>query len=474
MTVSSTANWPRVVSLPYREDVTVYFSALIDRYADQWPVWLDSGRPAFTQGRYDILAAAPYLRLLTRGKETEIIDEAGSVRITQDDPLASLKDLMGPVVRQGDLPFIGGAIGYLGYDLSRHFLPLKIKSDPGLFPDMAIGIYDWAIVVDHEQGSASLIGQGRSEWLHQQPGQSRQWDVLVDYFRNTIESADQQDDPLAIQGGGLTCNMSQEGYQDSFNKIQGYIREGDCYQVNFAQCFKSTFQNRPSDIYLASRRQNPSPYGAYLGYSFGSVISASPEQFLSVDGHQVRTRPIKGTRPRSTNPVEDLALLDSLARSKKDRAENLMIVDLLRNDLGRVCDPGSIHVPELFRIESFATVHHLVSTVEGRLRSGEDAFSLLKACLPGGSVTGAPKIRAMQVIEELEPHGREVYCGAIGYIGFDGRMDTNIAIRTLLVSDTGEGRYWAGGGIVADSEAAAEYQESLDKAVGFMRLAGEG
>ena len=218
--------------------------------------------------------------------------------------------------------------------------------------------------------------------------------------------------------------------------------------------------------YRAIRAQNPSPFGAYLEYDDFGVLSFSPERFLRLTGNRVVTSPVKGTRPRGASAEEDERLMKELANSAKDRAENLMIVDLLRNDLGRVCRPGSIAVSRLFDVERFASVHHLVSSGTGELRRDDDALSLLRACFPGGSITGAPKIRAMEIIEELEPQRRGVYCGAIGYIGFNGDMDTNIAIRTLVTKGS-RAWFWAGGGIVADSEVDAEYKECLDKA-GFL------
>jgi para-aminobenzoate synthetase component 1 len=265
--------------------------------------------------------------------------------------------------------------------------------------------------------------------------------------------------------------MPREAYARGFDRIQRYIRDGDCYQVNFAQRFVARVSHDAWTLYQRMRQDNPAPYGALLEYPFGQVLSSSPEQFLGLRGGLVQTRPIKGTRPRGDSAGQDMALRAELLSSEKDRAENVMIVDLLRNDLGKVCRPGSIEVPGLFEIESFATVHHLVSTVTGRLREDSDALDLIAACFPGGSITGAPKQRAMQIIDELEPVRREVYCGSVFRLGFDGNLDSSIAIRTALLRGR-ELYYWAGGGIVADSDCQAEYQESLDKAAAFLRLIG--
>ncbi len=275
-------------------------------------------------------------------------------------------------------------------------------------------------------------------------------------------------DPFRVTGP-VRCNLSRDDYGAAFRRVRRYIRAGDCYQVNLARRFHAPARGDAWWAYRALRRTNPAPFSAFVTTPHGQVLSASPERFLQLRDGRVETRPIKGTRPRGDTPEQDAWLAADLAASPKDRAENLMIVDLLRNDLGRVCALGSVGVPCLFQVESYPTVHHLVSTVTGHLAPGADACGLLRACFPGGSVTGAPKIRAMEIIEELEPHRRGVYCGAIGYLGFDGGMDTNIAIRTL-VYNRGEIRCWAGGGIVYDSREQAEYDETLHKAAPLLRL----
>ncbi|MEO7726326.1 MAG: aminodeoxychorismate synthase component I, partial [Burkholderiales bacterium] len=252
-------------------------------------------------------------------------------------------------------------------------------------------------------------------------------------------------------------------------RVLDYIQAGDCYQINLAQRFAAPATGDPWLAYQALRVINPAPYAAYLNTPHGQVLSASPERFLKLERRRVETKPIKGTRPRAGHPRVDAELAAELKASAKDRAENVMIVDLLRNDLSKNCEPGSVRVPRLFDVESFATVHHLVSTVTGTLRQGHDALDLLRGCFPGGSITGAPKLRAMQIIEELEPHRRGVYCGAIGYIGCDGNMDLNIAIRTLVYAG-GSVRFWAGGGIVADSRLEDEYQETFDKAAAILKM----
>ncbi len=263
--------------------------------------------------------------------------------------------------------------------------------------------------------------------------------------------------------------MDKAVYQQAFTRIKHYLAEGDSYQVNLAQRFSSPCQGNSWAAYLSLREINSAPFSAFLNLPKLQVLSSSPERFLKVTGNEVETKPIKGTRPRLANTADDQQQMAALSESKKDRAENVMIVDLLRNDISKNCREGSVKVPKLFEVESFATVHHLVSTVKGVLAEGQHALDLLRSCFPGGSITGAPKIRSMEIIEELEPHRRGVYCGSIAYIGFNGNMDSNIAIRTLVHSDNTI-RFWAGGGIVNDSEMEAEYQESFDKAAALLNL----
>jgi para-aminobenzoate synthetase component 1 len=305
------------------------------------------------------------------------------------------------------------------------------------------------------------VGQGRS------PNLDSRWPFLVEAF-SRIQTIGWQLADFAVLGE-VRSNMDRSRYGRAFDRIRTYIREGDCYQVNLAQRFAAYCSGNPWSAYQALRTFNPAPFSAFLNTPQVQVLSSSPERFLKVQDRLVETKPIKGTRPRHPDPARDAASAEELRNSLKDRAENLMIVDLLRNDIGKNCAPGSVHVPGLFEVESYATVHHLVSTVHGRLAEDRDALDLLRGCFPGGSITGAPKIRSMEIIEELEPHRRGIYCGAIGYVGFDGNMDTNIAIRTLVHSGNTI-RFWAGGGIVADSDPELEYQECYHKAAALLHL----
>ena len=269
--------------------------------------------------------------------------------------------------------------------------------------------------------------------------------------------------------GAINSNMDKAAYAEAFNRIKQYLKEGDCYQVNLTQRFVAECEGDPWTAYQLLRKLNAAPFSCYLNFPEVQILSSSPERFLKLTQGVVETKPIKGTRPRKQDDAEDQAQIQSLEKSHKDKAENLMIVDLLRNDISKTCKKGSVKVPVIFEVESYATVHHLVSTVTGLLAEDQHALDLLKSCFPGGSITGAPKIRAMEIIEELEPNRRGVYCGAIGYIGFNGNMDSNIAIRTLVHSNNTI-RFWAGGGIVNDSVVEDEYQESFDKAAALLDL----
>ncbi len=425
-------------------------------------VLLDSCHDRCPGGRYDVLATDPVITVTTHGATTTIV-RPGQQETSCADPFEILNELLAGRHCVGQAPpFVGGAIGYFSYDLARRLerLPATAVADIDI-PEMHVGIYDWAICVDHETRRAWLCSTAQ---CHADVDE-----ILLAWNAQTAVT------PAAFPTSFLVTSavhrdMSFAAYATGFGKIKQYITDGDCYQVNFAQRFSATVKGDPWDAYQHLRNVNPAPYSAYVPLPDGSaVLSSSPERFLSVANGIVETKPIKGTRSRADDPVRDRALAAELAASEKDRAENLMIVDLLRNDLGRSAEIGSVNVPHLFEIESFARVHHLVSTVRARLRRGENALHALRKCFPGGSITGAPKIRAMEIIEELEPCRRSVYCGAVGYLSDCGNMDTNIAIRTLL-HHRGSMYCWAGGGIVMDSELQAEYQESLDKAAAMLEV----
>jgi para-aminobenzoate synthetase component 1 len=449
---------PFIEEIPYIRDSAARFSRLAQL---PWCVFLDSGQVTASGARYDVLSAEPKVRLTSKGYSTQIIAEDGRVLHSADDPFDLVRRYLGPPrPAPKDLPFAGGAIGYFGYDLARRIerLPDTGKEEIGM-PDMAIGIYDWAAIVDHRD---------QRTWIVDYRDRDR-----IQRWKELVEPTDVVTPAVYSSHFSVTSavkpDITPDAYATAFERIKRYIRDGDCYQVNLTQRFSATAEGQPWDAYRHLRDLNPAPFSAYFAIEEGAVLSSSPERFLQLIDDKVETRPIKGTRSRGKSREQDQQLMDELKNSVKDKAENVMIVDLLRNDLGKSCAVGSVRVPNLFELQSFATVHHLVSTVCGRLAEGKDALALLRGCFPGGSITGAPKLRAMEIIEELETCRRSVYCGSIGYIGFDGRMDTNIAIRTLVFSDC-HLYCWAGGGIVYDSDLDAEYQESWDKAAAMIQL----
>jgi len=441
--------------LPYFEDSSLLFSSIADK---SWSIFLDSGFPYSDQGRYDIIAYNPEVTLLTKGNETTISIK-DEIILSNEDPFFLLKKyLKNDFQAEDELPFNGGALGYFSYDLARRLESLpSIAVDEEKIAEMAVGIYAWAVIIDHHKKQSWLVGSET---------QQNSWSSLIQQFSHL---AVPQNKTTFVIDNKPQSNMDKASYQSAFEKIKKYLKEGDSYQVNLAQRFCSPCSGDPWVAYKVLREINTAPFSAYLNFPEVQVLSSSPERFLKVNQGEVETKPIKGTRPRHSETVIDNEYISALSNSKKDRAENVMIVDLLRNDISKNCKEGSVKVPKLFEVESFATVHHLVSTVKGVLAEGQSALDLLRSCFPGGSITGAPKIRSMEIIEELEPNRRGIYCGSIGYIGFNGNMDTNIAIRTLVHSDNTI-RFWAGGGIVNDSVMEDEYQESFDKAAALLNL----
>lgn len=448
----------RLTELPYQRDSSALFAAIA---CEPWSIFLDSGYPYIDSGRYDILSCRPYATLQTHGRQTCVNAASVNMEYSAVDPFLLLKQFLGAKKEnRTGLPFCGGALGYFAYDLGRRIEDLpEIAVDDIPIPDMAVGLYDWAVVVDHHQRRSWLAGYCNDNHTQEI------WQELLQLFQTPSTRFPVNFAPRSQ----IVSNLDKTAYAAAFERIKRYIVEGDCYQVNLAQRFTIEVGGSPWDAYLRLRSVNPAPFSGFFNLPDAAVLSSSPERFLKVSNGLVETKPIKGTRRRSAFAYEDRALAVDLLESQKDRAENLMIVDLLRNDLSKNCAIGTVSVPKLFALESYATVHHLVSTITGQLRPDRHVLDLLRGCFPGGSITGAPKLRAMEIIEELEPHRRKVYCGSMGYVGFDGNMDCNIAIRTLLFH--AERMYcWAGGGIVSDSVMEAEYQECFDKAAAMLYL----
>lgn len=437
-----------ITALPYSPDPLALFAKLRQRPG---AVLLDSGRPKATNGRYDILTSDP-LATLEIGPDghtafaSETLTLPASLESDTTAQQQWLLDQLPTTVEQSELPFLGGLMGYWSYDLGRNQAEIPSQHPPvNQLPLARLGLFDWCITFDHVTQQAWLVGS-----------EQRQRQVMEWLSEPTTPAA-----PFMLTQP-FVAELSQAEYTERFTAVQRYIRAGDCYQINLAQRFSARYQGDEWQAYLKLREATPTPFSGFMAWGDQAVLSLSPERFIQSRDGLVETRPIKGTRPRGQTPDEDLALADELLSSTKDRAENVMIVDLLRNDLGRVCTPGSIRVPQLCQLESYPNVHHLVSVVQGQLAAPHTPLSLLTAAFPGGSITGAPKIRAMQIIDELEPCQRSVYCGSLGYIDIRGSMDTSIAIRTM-VADAGTLHVWGGGGLVADSQAEEEYTETLDK-----------
>ena len=447
--------------------------ALFKHLAQQpWAIWLDSGQSEHIDACFDILVWQPEVTLCTHGDKTTIHHIKNNIiEVSNADPLSLLDSIQKQTLTQlansvDDLPFLGGALGYFAYDLGRRFekLPVQAEQDIDL-PEMAVGIYSQAVIYNHKTQQFYLICPTNKH-------------TELSQFLKTLISKQQK--KLSQQDFTLTStwqsNMSESSYIEKFNSIQQYLSSGDCYQINLAQRFSAQYQGDEFQAYCALRVKNKAPFSAFMRLDDSCILSVSPERFLQCKQGKVQSKPIKGTMPRSDDKEQDKINAHTLANSIKDRAENLMIVDLLRNDISKVCKPTTVVVPKLFEIESFPAVHHLVSTVEGVLAEDQNASDLLRGAFPGGSITGAPKIRAMEIIEQLEPHRRSVYCGSIGYISNCGTMDTSITIRTLICINSNNSHSninstspskdifcWAGGGIVADSSASSEYQETFDK-----------
>ncbi|MCL4439345.1 MAG: aminodeoxychorismate synthase component I [Firmicutes bacterium] len=466
-------------------DLTTDSDTLFNRLKDlPGSILLDSGMLVGGLSRYSFMAADPFLVVTSRGNEVKVEKRAGpgsgATEIVAGNPLDVLGGLMKLYRMEGvsgPAPFFGGAAGFFSYDLGRLLEKVPdLASYDVCTPDCWLGFYDVVAAVDHVEGGVYITSTGlpeedaekstlrareRLEWLEET--------ILNGCGEKPVAGGEEPGEDWDGEGAaGMFSDFDRDSYCRVVERAREYIAAGDIFQVNLSQRFRLPRRGDPWEIFRRVKRINPAPMAAYINCGDLRVVSASPERFLKVTSGMVETRPIKGTRPRGKCPEEDRRMREALWNSEKDRAELVMIVDLERNDLGRVCVPGSVTVPELYRIEEYPTVFHLVSTVTGRLEEGKGVVDLLKASFPGGSITGAPKIRAMEIIEELEPVRRGIYCGSIGYLCFNGDADLNIVIRTLVF--TGENIHLqVGGGITIDSDPHAEYVETLDKAGALVR-----
>jgi len=439
-----------IIDLPYQQNPESLFASV--RHLPD-ALWLDSGYPASSSSQFDIITAHPSITLETIGCVTTTVSLEGT-KTSTEEPFSLCEQLFSSKKTDStynDYPFAGGIAGYFGYDLGRKDNSALPKLDS--LPDMRIGYYQWAIILDHFSKKSTIL------FNYDCPlGLKKE---VLKCIHNRTQNTVKKEENYNID---LFKTTQKKHYLSSVAKVKDYILAGDCYQVNYAQHFSAKLKVDSWKLYKELRKNLPAPYSCYyqLGNTKQAILSFSPERFIKLHGDKVETKPIKGTARRGNDNKSDILQAKGLINSEKNKAENLMIVDLLRNDLGKSCIPGTIKTPKLFELQSFKNVHHLVSTVTGTIRKDQTALSLLRGCFPGGSITGAPKKRAMEIIDELEPCQRSVYCGTIGYISTAGRMDTNIAIRTLVI-DGDNIHCWGGGGIVADSNAEDEYQEIFDK-----------
>jgi len=468
---------PTALDVVRCEEVRLPFSAAacFDRLCRQPGVFfLDSAQGFGRLGRHSFLGVHPFMTVTGRRTRTAVVLD-GQRRTRRGNPFTVLGKVLSDFrVPDADLPvpFACGGVGYLSYDLKDCIerLPQTAVRDLDV-PEVFFAFYDTVLAFDHENDCAYVTsaGSGLSRKVrkdHAEEASSRLWGLLrrppdpVPVFEETR--------PLA---SGLESNFRRADYIRTLLRTKEYIAAGDIFQANISQRFHTRWAASSPELFRRLREINPAPFAAYFDFPGGTVLSSSPERFLKVTGRHVETRPIKGTRRRTGETEADRRAAAELLASEKDNAELAMIVDLERNDLGRVCEYGSVRVTERCVLETYPTVFHLVATIEGTLHRKHDLVDLLRATFPGGSITGAPKIRAMEIIDELEPTARNVYTGSIGYVDFSGRADLNIAIRTMV--KLGEDVYFqAGGGIVADSEPEAEYEETVDKARALIRALG--
>lgn len=462
---------PLSLEIPY-EDPGLLFQNFSDK---SWAIFLDSAdsdRQRDDTNRCSYIVFEPFEKILIKRHQRV----GGSGRVS--NPFQYLNAIMQAYAVKSDpqLPvFQGGAVGYFSYDLCHYYEDINrpIQQEDSPYADLAVGLYDTVISFDHVLKKAWIVSNGFSESSIEKQRDRAESNIqyCLDLLRNQQRSKD--DAPCFRLKDDLISPFDKSGYGQLVEKAKNYILEGDIFEVNLSHRFEGwldgTLPNK-YDLYLNMRTRNPSPFSAYLNFNDHHILSTSPERFLLLREGIASTRPIKGTARRGQSQTEDRLIAELLAKSEKDRSENVMIVDLLRNDLSKVCLADSVKVKKLCGIETYPTVHHLVSIIEGKLRSDAAALELLEACFPGGSITGAPKVRAMQIIYELEPTARGPYCGSIGYIGFNGSMDTSIVIRTLLVDKDNKITYQAGGAVVLDSSPVDEYEETLTKSASIRKV----
>lgn len=462
-----------IVPLPGNFEPYALFSAVAE---GPCPFWLDSAMDPAKLGRYSFFGSRPYQVVRAKGERT-VVERGGFRQEMRGNPWTVAEELWKAethVERDERLPFLGGAVGYFGYELARHLerLPARAVDDLAT-DDLVLAFYDCGLALDQETGQAYAFATGARE-ASASLAAKRAHDDLDALMRRLGGVASAPKGPLAgaaRKREAFRPLVAREAYLDKVREAKDYIAAGDVLEVCLTHRIEGPLSGEPLAVYRRLRATNPAPFSAYLDLGDFQLLSASPERFLRLSAGRLQSRPIKGTRPRGRTADEDRSLHLALAASEKDRCENVMIVDLVRNDLGRVCRIGSVEVTEFLIIEPYATVFQLVSTIEGELSEGAGPFDALRACFPGGSMTGAPKIRAMEIIDELEPVARGPYAGALGYLSATGDMDLNIVIRTILAR-AGRAYLHVGGAVVADSDPEAEWLETLDKASGLLEALG--
>ncbi len=452
------------IAIPYPANSQAY--AQIFAHWDGF-IWLDSGtRREYCSG-YDLITARPSQTLCAHSYEDIRLSQEGTTqRLSLEEAQrwceaqTHLRQISATQEFNTEIPFSGGLIGYIGYEWMHGTFKLPLLNRYAT-PLVYLGVYEWALVINHELKDAFFVFTDEaSEHLREE---------VLQLFHSPATT------PTGANESNFICSSfvpqtPKSQYLADVNTVLDFINAGDCYQVNYSQAFTATFSGDSFSAYCQLRQGCPGPFSAYISTQQGAILSLSPEQFIHIaPNHKATSRPIKGTAARSAQPEQDHEQAQALHQSIKNRAENLMIVDLLRNDFSKHCMPGSVKVPELFTLYSFANVHHLISTIEGQLKPATNRWRFIMDAFPGGSITGAPKKRAMEIIHQLEPHQRHIYCGCIGFWSRNGHTHSNIAIRTLLIEGE-QITLWGGGGVVADSNAEDEYQESLDKIAVFKSI----
>jgi para-aminobenzoate synthetase component I len=447
---------------------------LVGRFrSDPYPALLVSGRRDGEAGRFSVVASDPFQTLRFRqGKG--ILKSRRRERMLAGDPFQAVRESLEGwrVPKLSGIPFCGGAVGYLAYGLGAEAGARPRRAAPSPWPDLHLAFYGCALVVDHREECTHLIATGFPERSPERRREKQRLDLAR--LAEAVSSPPHRD-PLGTNrtAGPPVFHTPRREYLRAIARIQEYLAAGDAYQVNLSHRIDVAGEWAPLPLFRRLMDRHPARFAAFLPMGDHAVLCASPERLARLEGRRAETRPIKGTRARPAIPGEEPGAAEALAGSEKERSENVMIVDLARNDLGKVCIPGSVVTEDLCRVETLPSVHHLVSTVSGRLREECDGIDLMRALFPGGSMTGAPKIRAMEIIDELEPEDRGIYSGSVGYFSFDGELDMNIVIRTLIVSGK-IARLQVGGAILVESDPEAEYQETLDKARPLLELLQEG